>query len=293
MIPPEAKAILDGDDQPRVLVRKATFVGVVNGFAQCDMGNSRFICEFGSGYIPMVGETVRIWTVGDQHTLFPGAAKPNVGTVLTASSTTASVQTSVGTFICGYAGTAPTSGDRVGIVWSEDGPWCTSKLSNTVPPPAPIPDPGGGGGIRSATFYATDSGSTDRNRSRWWTAQPRAGDSTYGAWFYGTQLPDTIPAAATFVSLEFYVSWQQRSGSAPNFALHNYGSKNGLPSFGSSAAWAPAGSWQTPPGAAGWFAALKAGGGFLGVGLNQGGNNIFSSLAQDAMSGALRISWRS
>lgn len=290
---PEAQAILTGDEQPRMAVRKATFVGVQSGFALVDMGDSRFVCDFGTGYIPVIGETVRIWTFGDQHMLFPASPRPNVGTVLTVSSTVASVQTSVGIFSMPFAGTAPTSGDRVGIVWSEDGPWCTSKLSSTVAPPDPIPDPGGGGAVRSATFRAIDAGSTDRNRSRWWTGQPRAGDSTYGAWFYGTQLPDTIPASATFVSLEFYVSWQQRAGAAPNFALHNFGFKTGVPSFGSPAAWAPAGGWQAPPGAAGWFAALKAGGGFLGVGLNQGGNNIFSSLAQDSMSGALRISWRS
>lgn len=291
-IPPEASAILDGDDQPSVLVRNATFVGVTGKSARVDMGDSRFVCDFGSGYIPVVGESVRIWSVGNQHLLFPAGPRPNVGTVMTVSATLASVSTSVGTLSMPFAGTAPASGDRVGIVWSEDGPWCTSKLSSTVAPPGPVPDPGTGT-VRSATFQVIDSGSTDRSQVRWWTGQPRAGNSTYGAWFYGTQIRDTIPAGATLVSLEFFVSWHQRSGAAPRFALHDSPTRWGIPGYGAYTAWNPDGGWQTPPMAAAWFAGLKAGGSFFGVGLNQGGDNIFSSRAQDAMTGALRISWRS
>lgn len=292
MILPESEAILNGDDAPRVDVRKATFVGVVDKLAQVDMGDSRFVCDFGSGYIPVVGETVRIWSVGDQHMLFPAGPRPTVGTVLTVSGNIATINTSTGSITAAFAGAAPASGDRVGIVWSEDGPWCSQKLSSTPPPPGPIPDPGGGT-ARSATFRAIDAGSTDRGQARWWNDQPWASTSTYGAWFYGTQFPDTIPASASFVSLEFYVSWQQRQGGIPRFALHDFGFKNGLPNFGAYAEWDPPGGWQTPPNAAGWFNALKRGGGRLGVGLDQGGYNRFSSLAQDSMSGALRVSWRS
>lgn len=292
MRPPEADAILDGDDQPRLSVRKATFVGVKSGFAQVDMGDSRFVCEFGAGYIPVVGETVRIWSVGDEHMLLPVGPRPNVGTVATVSSTTASVSTSVGTISMPFAGTAPTSGDRVGIVWSEDGPWCTSKLSSTPPPPQPVPDPGGGGTVRSATFRAIDAGSTDRGSVRWWTGQPRAGDSTYGAWFYGTQIKDSIPAGATLVSMEMWINRVQDSGSAPNFTLHTSPTKDGIPPMSGPLAWDPSNGWNYVPNT-GWFAALIGGGTYYGIGLNQGGNNIFASLAQDSMSGALRISWRS
>lgn len=290
MIPPEADAILETTDQPRVAVRKATFVGVVDKAAQVDMGDSRFLCDFGSGYIPVVGEAVRIWSVGDQHMLFPAGPRPNVGTVSTVANNRASIATSVGTITAFYAGVAPSSGDRVGIVWSEDGPWCSTRLSSSPPPPEPPPNPGGGGGVRSAIFRVTDTGSTDRNRARWWTSRPMASSSTYGAFFYGTQIRDTIPDNATLVKLEFYVSWQQRQGGTPNFALHNLARKAGVPSMGSSTAWAPGGGWQTPPMAAAWFNGLK-GGGMYGIGLNQGGWNIFSSRADNSMTGALRITW--
>lgn len=289
---PESESILDAFGGPGVSVRKAIFAGVRDGFALVDMGDSRFVCDFGSGYIPVLGETVRVWSVGGQHMLFPAGPRPNAGTVLTVSATTASVQTTVGDFSMPFAGASPTSGDRVGIVWSEDGPWCTSRLSSTTAPPGPVPDPGGGGTVRSATFRIIDSGSTDRSKPRWWTARPRAGNSTFGAWFYGTQIRDTIPAGATFQSLEFYVSYIQRSGSAPRFALHGSATKAGIPSFGAYTEWAPGSGWKTPPNASAWFNALKSGGGMLGVGLNQGGDNIFASRADNSMSGALRIFWR-
>lgn len=292
-IPPEAEAILQGDEQPRVAVRKATFVGVVDKFARVDMGDSRFICDFGPGYIPVVGETVRIWSVGDQHLLFPAGPRPNVGTVMTVSTTAASVATSVGTFSMPFAGTAPKSGDRVGIVWSEDGPWCTSTLSSTPPPPEPPPDPGGGTTLRSATFRAIAAGSTDRGQARWWQAQPWASNTTFGAWFYGSQIKDTIPAGAVLESMEIYINRVQDSGAAPNFTLHQSGWMQGVPIMSGALPWDPPNGWNFVPNAA-WFTELSgAGSTWWGIGLNQGGFNKFASLAQDSMSGALRITWRS
>lgn len=293
MILPEADAILTGDDSPRINIRKATFVTVADGLAQVDMGDSRFVCDFGTGYIPRVGETVRIWSVGNQHLLFPSGPRPAVGTVLTVDGDLAKVETTTGLVTCAYVGNAPASGDRVGIVWSEDGPWCTQPLSNTPDAPDPVPDPGGGGSVRSATFFATGSGSTDRGQARWWTDQPRAGNSTYGAWFYGTQIKDTIPAGSALVSMEFYAAWWQRSGDAPNFGLHADGHKAGVPNVVGAAPWVPVEGWNLMPYAVDWFPQLIAGGGQAGVGLNQGGNNIFASLVQNGMSGALRIHWRS
>lgn len=290
MIPPEADAILDSTNQS-VSVRKATFVGVVDKAAQVDMGDSRFLCDFGSGYIPIVGEAVRIWSVGDQHLLFPAGPRPAIGTVLTVADGRATLETSTGAVTAAYAGTAPVSGDRVGIVWSEDGPWCSAKLSSTPAPPTPAPDPGGGSKLRSAIFRPIDTGSHNVGSSSYWQAQPWASNTTLGGWFYGTQIRDTIPASATPSKLEFYVSWAQRQGGNPNFGLHARPTKSGQLSFTNVTSWNPNGGWQTPPGAGAWFNALKAGGGRFGVGLQHGGYNKFSSRSQNSMSGALRISW--
>lgn len=288
----EASQILQGlDARTPVTVRKATFVEPRAGFAVVDMGDSRFVADFGVGYVPVAGETVQILSVGERHLLLPAGPKPGIGTVQTApSGLRVTVDTSAGPINMPYVG-SPVSADRVLVHWTEDGPVCGLKISSTPPPPDPIPDPGGGT-IRSATFLATDTGSTDRGAARWWQAQPWASNTTFGAWFYGTQIRDTIPAGASLVSLEFFASWASRSGGAPRFALHNQAVKSAVPAFGAYTEWVPGDGWQTPPMAAAWFAALKAGGASLGVGLNQGGWNQFSSLAQNSMTGAIRISWR-
>lgn len=288
----EADALFDQfGDSPRVKLRRGVFAEYRDNAAWVDMGDSRFACDFGSGYIPRPGETVQVLTVNDRHLVFPARALPGVGTVMTTGSLQATVQTVAGTFTMPYIGTAPTSGQLVGISWSEM-PYVLGPLSTQPTPPPPVPDPGAGT-IRSATFLVTDTGSTDRGAARWWQAQPWASDSTFGAWFYGSQIRDTIPASATLVSLEFYASWQQKQGAAPRFALHNQAAKGPVPGYFAYDAWTPGSGWQVPPMAAAWFAQLKAGGGALGVGLNQGGYNKFSSRAQDGMTGALRISWRS
>jgi hypothetical protein len=272
-------------------VRQARFAEVKAGVAYVDMGDSRFVAEVGTGYVPQVGETVQILSIGRRHLMLPARVLPGTGTVMTVSSGLAKVQTIAGEFTMPYVGTAPASGDRVGISWSEQ-PFVVGKLSVQPPGPDPIPDPGGGG-TRSATFMVTDTGSTDRGPARWWQSQPWASSSTFGCWFYGTQIRDTIPAAAQLVSLEFYVDVRKvNAGGTPRFALHNLASKSGLPSMQPYTQWAPGGGWQTPPMDGEWFAGLKAGGSALGVGLNQGGWTQYASRAENAMSGALRISWR-
>lgn len=284
----EAAAILDVQGQPAVRLARFAELGE-DGSAYVDMDMSRFVAE-PTGYVPQVGETVQILSVGRRHLMFPARALPGTGTVMTVTAGVVTVQTTAGQFSMPYVGDAPTSGDLVGLSWSEQ-PFVIGKLSVQPSTPDPIPDPGGST-VRSATFLATDTGSTDRTQSRWWQAQPWASNTTYGAWFYGTQIRDTIPAGASLVSLEFYVSWAQRQGGDPRFALHNLASKAGVPVMQPYTQWAPGSGWQTPPMAGAWFDALKAGGSAFGVGLNQGGYNKFSSRAQNAMSGALRISWR-
>ncbi|UTT53818.1 hypothetical protein [Microbacterium maritypicum] len=254
----EAAALFDGfGDAPRVVLRRGVFSGVGAGVAWVDMGTSRFACDWGTGYVPTVGETVQVLTVNDRHMLFPSRALPGTGVVMTTGANMVTVQTIAGTFTMPFIGTAPTSGALVGISWSET-PFVIGALSVQPKPLDPVPNPGGGT-LRSATFQAIDTGSTDRLQVRWWTGQPRAGNSTFGAWFYGTQIRDTIPAGATLVSLQFFASWQQRKFDAPRFALHDQAVKAGIPAFGAYTAWAPGDGWQTPPMADAWFAALKAG----------------------------------
>lgn len=299
--------MLDDEAVLRLLAKKsraATYVGRYVGndgpLALVDLGAERLPVPFLTATVPEVNEPVHVWSIdGALFLMGPTAAKPGLGTVITVSGTLARVATDFGERVMAWGPPSdpPTSGDAVSINWSS-GPTCM-KLSTSpppvTPPPAPTPTPGGGGGpqVRSQVFRAIDAGSTDRGAPRWWTDRPYASNTTFGAWFYGTQIKDTIPAGAEFVDLQIYIAYHQRQGAAPRFALHNQAGKGPVPGFGGYVEWAPAGGdFRTPPDPAGWFHALKQGGDRFGVGLNQGGYNIFRSLAQDGQSGALKITWR-
>lgn len=265
--------------------------------AVVDFGDQRITVPFETDYVPQVNEPVVIRAIDGRVALVgPSNPKPGTGTVTTVSSTMVKVDTDFGSFTMPFAGEAPTSGNTVGISWSSM-PWCV-KLSTSPDPVPPPPDPSGGGGtqVRTAEFRAVQAGSTDRNAPRFWTDRPYASSSTYGLWFYGSQIKDTIPANAEFVSLEIYIAYNQRQGDPPRFMLHSDQYASGIPSMTGTWTWDAPSGWQVPVNdsvAGTWFSALKAGGDRAGVGLNQGGYNIFKSLAQDGQSGALRIKWRS
>jgi len=279
-----------------VIPRTGRYVGNDGLLALVDLGDQRVPVQFATPWVPQINEPVWVDSVdGVLRLIGPTAPKPGVGVVETinAAKTSAVVQTNFGKFtlIVAPSDPSPTSGDTVGIMWSEQ-PWCTLLVDvpdPVVPPPPPDPS---GGEERVAEFRAIDAGSTDRGSVRWWQAQPWASNSTYGAWFYGDQIKDTIPAGAVFVSLEFFVARVQDQGDQPRFTLHSDARKGGIPAMSPWTLWDPPNGWQTPPNAEAWFNELKGGGGRYGVGLDQGGYNKFASLAQDGMSGALRIKWR-
>ena len=283
------------DQKSKVTPRVGRYVGNDGNMALVDLGDQRVPVMFASWGVPQVNEPVWVESVdGLLRLTAPTTPKPGIGVVETITGTTAVVQTDFGKHTLTVAPTdpMPTSGDTVGIHWSSQA-WCTLLVDLPDPELPPPPPPAGGGEVKTAVFRAIDTGSTDRHRARWWKSEPTAWNTTYGAWFYGSQIKDTVPADAEFVSLEFYVSYQQRRGGAPRFALHDAGTKGGLPSFSAYNEWAPpGGDFRTPPDPLAWFELLTAGGGYAGVGLNQGGDNVFSNLVQDGMSGALRLQWR-
>lgn len=286
----------ESDSKSTVTQRRGRYVGTDGVNALVDLGDQRLPVQFATPWVPQIGESVWVDSVdGRMRLIGPTTAKPGIGVVetISAAGTSAVVQTDFGrhTLIVAQSDPMPTSGDTVGIQWSSQ-PWCV--LLRDVPDPgAPPPPPAGGSGqVRTAEFRAIDAGSTDRDRTRWWTGQPWSSDSTYGAWFYGTQIKDTIPAGATLISLEFYVAWSRRRYGGSRFTLHSDAFKAGVPAMSGYTVWNPDDGWRTPPNAQEWFDALKAGGDRFGVGLNQGGWEEFKSLAQDGLSGALRITWR-
>lgn len=299
MSDPEVDALLaELRKRSKVSVRLGKFVGVDSGFALVDMGDERFPVAFKSGgYLPEANEPVWVESVdGVMYMTGPTVGKPSSGVVSTVSSTLVVVTTDIGDFSMPFAGEEPSSGDTVGISWGAPHPWCV-KLSTSPEPSEPPPPPSSSGEVvLSKVFRASEAGSTDRGSARYWTNRVLASNSTYGVWTYGDVIKDTIPASAQFVSLEVYVSWAvRRTSAAPRWVLHNLRTRNAVPSVSGYTEWDPSrsgGDFYTPPDAEGWFNALKSGGSFWGIGLNQGGYEEAKSLVEDGQSGALRIKWK-
>jgi hypothetical protein len=277
-----------GNNPPGARILQATFVSATPTGCLVDISGNRVPATTGTSWLPEVNEVVWVWVVGDRFFIMgPAAIKPDQGVVQSVTSGLVTLTSSLGTTVVApYDGTTPSAGQSMKLLW-HGGPF--AMLMSTSPAGGTPPAPSGGGGVAHADeFAAGDAGSY--GSGRWWTPQVYASDNNLGAWFYGTTIADTIPASAVISKVEIYVSAQQISGAAPNFAVHGYATKpGGSPSLSTVGAVGIGGTgWVTLPTSVG--NALKHGGTAYGVGLNHGGYNILSSLAQDGYSGRLRIS---
>lgn len=283
--------LLDGKSSITPLV--GTFVSFDATGYQVDVGGGRIPAQLGSSYLPIVNENVWVWFVdGQPFVMGPTSPKPGQATVVSVAAGLVTVSTTIGSFVMPYTSTlTPTAGQILNVVWG--GGWAPSNgfatgVSSTSPAGGtPPPAPGSGTKTHVDVFTAIDAGSFQSGNG-WWTGQVRAGVTNLGAWFYGTKIPNTLPATAAVSRVQVYVSAQQISGSAPIFALHAHASKpGGAPTLSSSTAVGISPGWIDLPVSFG--NALRNLGGAYGIGLNHGGNNILRSLAQDGQSGALRI----
>ncbi|MBO1739661.1 hypothetical protein [Leifsonia sp. TF02-11] len=276
--------------RPKVRILQGAFVSASTTGCLIDIGGNRIPALFGTSFMPDVNEIVWVWNIGKQFFLMgPATAKPDRGTVQSISGGLVTLLTPLGTTIAApYSGATPSAGQVMKLLW-HGGPF--AMLMSTSPTANPVPGtPGAATGTHADEFPAIDSGSY--GSGRWWTPQVWGSDSNLGAWFYGTKIPDTVPGSAVIQRVEVYIPpASQIIGSAPNFATHAYATKpGGSPTLSTVGAVGIRGGW-VDLGAAGIAIgnALKAGGGAYGIGLNHGGNNILSSLAQDGFSGRLRI----
>jgi hypothetical protein len=263
-----------------------TFVSASATGCVVDVGGGRVPAQLGTGFVPEVNESVLVWFINDRvFVMGPTATKPSKGTVASVASSLVTLNTDFGQVVAPYLGSTPATGQVMALRWHA-GPVALGILSTSPAPPTPPDPPASSTSTHRDVFNAIDAGSF--NRYGWLQQQVWASDSYQGAWFYGTKIADTLPSSAVIQRVEIYLSAQQIAGSAPNFALHGYTSKpGGAPTYGTTQAIGAAGGWLTLPTA--WGNALKSGGGSRGVGVNHGGYNIFRSLAQDGLSGALRI----
>lgn len=262
------------------------FRGMDGNRAVVDFGGGRVPADMAMDGIPPVNEPVWILLIDNRDPLVLGYSvpKPGIGTVVAVDGNIATVDTVFGNIPVGMLAIVNVD-DVVLLTWNERG---GTILGPWVSPSDPGVDPGApGGGVKEyfPEFTAVQSGSW--RGGRYWTPQVRAGDTNQGVYVYGTKIPDTIPSNASIKSVEIYISPASLAGSTPNFALHSLGSLSGAPSFGPQAAIGVGGTgWLPLP--TSWGDLLKRGGGYLGVGVNHGGNSIFNP-AGTGQAGNIRI----
>ena len=264
-----------------------TFVAATATGCTVDVGGGRIPARLGSSYLPAVNESVNVWTFDDGTTFVmgPTVAKPGTGTVTAVAASLVTLSTAFGDVVAPYIGATPSAGQVMALRW-HGGPVAIGVMSTSPADPTPPDPPAVSTKQHVDVFQALDAGSW--NRYGWQQEQVWASDSYSGAWFVGSKIADTLPADADVSKVEIYLPVVSLFGSSPNFALHAYSSKPaGQPTYGASTPLAVRPGWNTLP--ASWGDALRAGGGSFGVGVNHGGKNVFRSLAQDGMSGALRI----
>lgn len=273
----------------KVTMWLATFVSIDGSVAWCDVANGgqsgRVPTRVTTSYRPQVNEQVFVLAVDGKYFLLgPSVPKPAQGTVTSVGSNTVVVSTDLGDVTASVGvGMSLSSGQVVKLFWS-DGAHVLAALTAAPTPVTPPPPPASEPARHVDVFNAVDAGSF--SGGRWWQPQPWASDTTLGAWFYGSKIRDTL-RAATVQKIELYASVASRYGNLPNIGYHPHAAKTGAgPSVTAARGIDVAdGRWITLPLSFGQFLATNVG----GIGLAHGGFNKFRSLAQDAQSGALRI----
>lgn len=282
------------DEKSNVQILPGTYQGLSGLQVTVSFGDGTVPADSAMEGLPLPGDPVWVMTIDGHRPLMLGPTKPQpgVGVVSSVDGNLTTVATALGDVIAPYpAGllTPADVGDTVKIMWGE-GPFIIAVMSEA--PVVEVPGGGGtGGGLVTREFRAVEAGSW-RSGSGWWQPQVWASDNNKGIWGYASQIPDTIPAAAVPESIEIYISAALISGDPPNFGVHGYGGTTGAPEPSYALL-------TTVPVAPGWVAlplsfanALKAGGGYVGVGVNGGGYSKFNSLSDDPDSGRIRIRYR-
>lgn len=281
---------------PSVSTMTARFVQAnPDGTVLVDFGQGSVQVYSAGFYTPLPGDYVRTVKI-DTLTLMLGPVAPRsaYGRVTATGSPLLTVllsdESSVQLpYVTTYA--SPAVNDDVLISWADGGmvigPVTQVPLSDYLPPAPASP---AGGGSFSADFRAEDSGTQNTGSAQWWTGDIWCGSTTTGAWFYGSQIADTIPDGAAITAVrvwtpEFYNAYP---GSLATIGLHGLGSKSGVAAVSSAVQVLDGTGWKVLPNA---FADALKTGSKLGIGTNHGGYHKYVARSRDPQSGLLHIEW--
>lgn len=278
---------------PKTAAKLGVFVDRVGNLVRVNTGGTTVTLPFVGLSLPPAGHSVQMQqTNGQMVVTGPARPLPGKGILTATGSPRATVTAWEVEYSLPYMGSyTPVLNDEVAITWTTDGGLITGSLSAPPKPivveaPQPAPDPGPQQ-YHPAPFTAVDAGSFQAGR--WTKADVWASDSLTGFWFYGPAIKDTIPDGAVINSAAIYLSPTRQQFAAPNLQAHNASTRPpGEPAF--------VGGQHQPGGRSGWQPIPVAFVDFLkgndgGIGVNHGGYNVFRSLAQDSLSGALDISY--
>lgn len=214
----------------------------------------RAIVDFSGGRVPAhilqgppaVNDTVWVQVAnGVAYMHGPTVPKPTMGTVESAISGVAQLTTRIGPVSAAYDDglLLLDPGDVVRVLWDEHGAWVLGVAVEATAPDVPVA-PGGSGGRKTAEFVPVDSGSWQAGFG-WRTLDVWSSANNKGAWFYGTQIADTIPDSAVIVGEpEIFLPNPTKQTGARPFGRHAYASKpSGEPTITAT---------STLPGTSGW-----------------------------------------
>lgn len=271
----------------RGVVRSETaiFVRMEGRFAVVNIGESTVTIPCVGFNPPVSGMPVRVdWVNGSPSVMGPAAPLSPLGVITGTGTPMATVLVDGEEYILYLsAGYKPTVGDQVEINW-----WSGIIQGKVTGAASPTPPAESSGGAKpyTVTVRAANSGRYQPG-SGWWGKAPWASANNDGIWVYGNRVRDAV-GSGSVSRVEIYLPLQQQVGVA-SIGVHPHASiPGGAPSI-SSKVNLPLGrrsGWQVLPVSFGTYVA--AGG--RGIGVADGGYNIWRGVDTDALSGALRIS---
>lgn len=263
-----------------------------------DWANGRAIINISGGEVPVPvvgvapipGRQVWVLYVGDAAVCLGMLPRSAMGLVQGAAAAgRVPVKGDDGkTYSLPYLGTAPGNGTRVALDWSTGGHVqgvmsAEPEGSDYVPPDTAPPS----GETRTITINPIDSGSYSNSNASWFGTAVASDSNSRGAYFYGTQVRDSIPAGATIVRAEFFAAFELAQYAGVQIGASTLAGKAGAPAWATGAIdIGLASGWKN---IAGLMPSLRSTGRSIATG-NTGYSRL--SRAGVANAGALSITFR-
>lgn len=274
---------------PTVRSHTAQFVRMEGPLALINTGNTQIRIPCVGYYPPRTGMTVQVeWRDGKPAVIGPAVTRNPIGEITGTGSPKAEVTVDGVAYLLPYESWyEPVIADVVSVDWQREvivGKLSTSPaaVEEPDPPSAPVAP-------FDVTVRATGSGKYDDNYNNWWGgSEVWASNNNDGVWVYGNTIRDAVGPGAQFTRIDMFLPLISQTGSC-SIGLHSHPSiPGGAPSIGSLVTLNQRGGWVQLPTEWAAFLTAEPGRG-VGVVAPSGGLTKWRGVAQDSLSGALRL----